>query len=132
MRVGEFFILESFLSIIIIIIIISVIVIFVILCSFFEIQEEINEEDVRLMEAFISKQQKNTCKPHCPKNKRKGCFCCFRQYLTAFYFPLGFVIFNFGVLSVFSMLLSLLGDFISHSCVCDIFVCRKSTRSKIG
>ena len=46
MRVGEFFILESFLSIIIIIIIIiSVIVIFVILCSFFEIQEEINEED---------------------------------------------------------------------------------------
>ena len=32
------------------------IVIFVILCSFFEIQEEINEEDERLMEAFISKE----------------------------------------------------------------------------
>ena len=30
--------------------------IFVILCSFFEIQEEINEEDERLMEAFISKE----------------------------------------------------------------------------
>ena len=101
------------------------IVIFVILCSFFEIQEEINEEDVRLMEAFISKQQKNTCKPHCPKNKRKGCFCCFRQYLTAFYFPLGFVIFNFGVLSVFSMLFSLVGGFIL-TLVFVIFLCAEN------
>lgn len=29
----------------------------VIPCSFFEIQEEINEEDERIMEAFLSKEQ---------------------------------------------------------------------------